>query len=362
MSKVVGLAAFLGVVLCSSGLGGCTTDSPSEQRPGSAYGSGSGGAPGYGDGVVAGGSGGMGASNGSGGGPFDGAAGGAIEGMAGAGGGPGDPREPGDSGGPGGPGDPVLQGSCCADGDCLCHGPDPSALTSSDGPFQTSTYDIGSGKVFYPTDAEPPFAAIAICPGFTNSGPEMEPWGPFYASHGIVLVAVDTLGSDAPAVRATKLLAAIDELQGENQNSGSPLFGNLSGRYGTSGYSMGGGGTTIASGTEPTLMTSVGLAAWGPETSGVQVPTLLLCGTSDGTAPCSTSQRAYGGLPDGTPKMMISISGASHFSWFSPTGAGGGTSGEYALAFQKVFLEGDERWRSLLLSAPGGDDFVTNIQ
>ena len=60
---------------------------------------------------------------------------------------------------------------------------------------------------------------------------------------------------------------------------------------------MGGGGTTIASGTDPTLKTSVGLAAWGPNGANVQVPTLLLCGASDTTAPCSMSQGAYTGNP-----------------------------------------------------------------
>lgn len=263
--------------------------------------------------------------------------------------------DPGTGGQPGG-------GACCDDGDCLCHGPDPSALTSSDGTFAVDSYDIATGKVFYPTDAEPPFAAIAICPGFTNSGPEMEPWGPFYASHGFVMVAVHTIGSDVPSVRATKLLAAIEELEAENAKAGSPLFEKLSGRFGTSGYSMGGGGTTIASGTDSTLMTSVGLAAWGPDTAGVTVPTLLLCGTSDGTAPCRTSQGAYDGLPGSTPKMMVSINGASHFSWFSPTGAGNGISGQYALAFQKVYLAGDTRWKSLLLTQPGQATMETNIQ
>lgn len=67
-------------------------------------------------------------------------------------------------------------------------------------------------------------------------------------------------------------------------------------------------------------------------------------------------------IPSSTPKMMISIQGATHFNWFGPTSAGGGTSGKYALAFQKVYLEGDERWESLLLSAPSNGTTTTNIQ
>jgi hypothetical protein len=61
------------------------------------------------------------------------------------------------------------------------------------------------------------------------------------------------------------------------------------------------------------------------------------------------------------PKMLVSIAGATHFSWFGPTDAGNGISGQTALAFEKVFLEGDERWKPLLLSS-GGSSVTTNIQ
>lgn len=253
-----------------------------------------------------------------------------------------------------------LGGSCCSDGDCVCHGPDPSGLTSNNGPFQVQSYRVSNGTIFYPTDAEPPLAGIAICPGFLNSGPEMEPWGPFYASHGFVMIAVDTIGSDVPQIRAVKLLDGVSTLKAENENSSSPIFGKMAGRYGTTGYSMGGGGTTIASGEDSTLYSSIGLAAWGPVTSGVTVPTLLLCGSSDGVAPCNMSQSAYSGLPAGTPKMMVTISGASHFDWFTPA-AVGGVSGQYALAFQKVFLAGDERWKPILQQTAAGATPVSEI-
>jgi len=188
----------------------------------------------------------------------------------------------------------------------------------------------------------------------------MAPWGPFYASHGIVTVVTNTLGTDGPDIRATKLLAAITQLKAENTKSGSPLNGKLAGRYGTSGYSMGGGGTTLASSTDPTLRTSVALAPWGGNGTGVKVPTLLLCGSADGTAPCSMSESVYPAIDANTPKMMVSIAGANHFAWFNPTAAGSGNSGETALAFQKVFLEGDERWRPFLLQTRGTK--TTNIQ
>jgi pimeloyl-ACP methyl ester carboxylesterase len=253
-----------------------------------------------------------------------------------------------------------LGGTCCADGDCLCHGPAPTELTSANGPFQTSTFTIETGTVHYPTDAPPPFAAVALCGGFLNTGPEMEAWGPFYASHGIVTVITTTTGADLPDLRARKLLASIWAVDAENTRSGSPLNGKLAGRYGTSGYSMGGGGTTIASASDPTLLSSVGLAPWAPTGTNVTVPTLLLCGATDGTAPCSMAEGAYLGIADSTPKMMVTIPATDHFGWFGPTDAGGGISGETALAFQKVFLEGDERWRPWLLQSRGSS--TTNIQ
>ncbi len=253
-------------------------------------------------------------------------------------------------------------GTCCADGNCLCRDPAPTGVTSSRGPFDTASFRVSTGTVYYPTDAEPPFAGVAICGGFLNTGPEMESWGPFYASHGIVTIITTTTGADIPDIRAIKLLAAIDSLKAENTKSGSPLMGKMSDRYGTSGYSMGGGGTTIASAEESTLKTSVGLAPWAPVGAGITVATLLLCGSSDGTAPCSMAQSSYRGIPEATPKMMISISGATHFSWFGPGDAGRGTSGAYALAFQKVYLEGDERWKPFLLDEPSGGTVTTNIQ
>jgi pimeloyl-ACP methyl ester carboxylesterase len=83
---------------------------------------------------------------------------------------------------------------------------------------------------------------------------------------------------------------------------------------------------------DSTLKTTVGLAAWSPSGSRITVPTLLLCGSSDITAPCRGSQTAYNGIPNATPKMFMSINRVGHLSWFGPTNAGGGTSGEYARA------------------------------
>jgi hypothetical protein len=167
---------------------------------------------------------------------------------------------------------------------------------------------------------------------------------------------VDTGSSDQPNVRGMALLKGIAAFKTENTKSGSPLNGKLAGRYGTSGFSMGGGGTTYAARDDKTLLTDVALMPWGPVNSGVTVPTLIVCGSSDGTAPCAShGTPAYAGIAATVPKMRIEIS-SGHAGQPS---SGGGTSGKVGLAFQKVFLEGDERWRPLLVAAPS---LETNIK
>jgi hypothetical protein len=256
--------------------------------------------------------------------------------------------------------DAAVKGECCPDGNCLCHGTVPTKLGAQKGPFKTATLQLSTGVAHYPTDAQPPFAGISICPGFLNFGPEMADWGVFYASWGIVTLVTDTIPTDVPEIRADKLLASIKALKAENMKSGSPLNGKMAGRYGTSGYSMGGGGTTMASVTDPSLLSSVGLAAWEPVGRGIKVPTLLFCGTADVVAGCGYADGSYSDIPNTTPKMKIVISGAEHLgSWFGPADGGNGTSGGYALAFQKVYLEGDLRWKTLLLAKPGGGHTLT---
>jgi pimeloyl-ACP methyl ester carboxylesterase len=259
-------------------------------------------------------------------------------------------------------GGPVMmgKGECCPDGNCLCHGPAPTALTSAKGPFTVAKQTITTGTVHYPTNAEPPFAMVSLVGGLSNTGPEMETWGPFYASHGIVTIITTTGAFDFPEERAPKLLAALKEAA---SITSGPLAGKLSDRRGTSGYSMGGGGTTHATVTDPTLKTSIGLAAWEPVGAGVKTPTLLLCGDADVVAGCDHTDGSYSRIPDTTQKMKVVIAGVTHFDWFGPTDAGaGGTSGKYALAFQKVYLEGDTRWAPLLKAMTSGATVTTNIK
>lgn len=246
-------------------------------------------------------------------------------------------------------------GACCNGGDCLCHGDPPAAPTNAPGPFETESYDIPSaGCVYYPMNAEPPFAAVTISDGFGGTGgcgpSQTNQWGPLYASWGIVAMIIHTGSGDQPNQRGTKLSAAVEAFKKENDKSDSPLKGKLSGRYGTSGFSMGGGGTTFSAMKDPMLKTSVAIMAWGPANGGIMVPSLFIFGSSDGLAN-TMGMAPYRSISGDVPKMAVTIN-SGHAGQPS---SGGGASGKAGLAFQKVFLEGDERWRPLLLMIEADD-------
>lgn len=330
----------------SGGLGAASGGVPGGGGVPSA-GGGPGSTGGVGSGGVAVGSGGVGSGGiiGSGGsaGGGTGGTGGAATGGAGTGGG-----KSGD-------------GKCCSSGNCICREPVPSALTGAEGPFTSQNYSLaGVGCIYYPTNAEPPFSAVAIADGLGGSGgcgvAQTGRWGPFLASYGIVTMIVSTSAGDQPAQRATALLEGIAGFKAENQKSGGPLFQKLAGRYGTGGFSMGGGGTTRAATQDKTLLSSLGIMAWSPVGQGVTVPTIFICGSSDGLAGCSGhGTPAYNAMPATTPKLRVTLQ-SGHVGQPS---AGSNMSGAWGLAFQKVYLDGDERWKPLLLA---GDSDATNIQ
>jgi hypothetical protein len=167
---------------------------------------------------------------------------------------------------------------------------------------------------------------------------------------------ISTGAGDQPDARGTKLLGGVAAFKTENTKSGGQLFGKLSGRYATGGFSMGGGGTTRAATQDKTLLASLGIMAWQPVGNGVTVPTMFICGTSDTLAGCASpgmGTAAYNQMPATTPKIRVTIT-SPHAGQPS---SGSGESGKWGLAFLKTFLDGDERWKPLLLQ--GQNDATT---
>src|SRR5690606_2422552 len=81
-------------------------------------------------------------------------------------------------------------------------GPDPTAASiAANGPYATSSTTIptpapgfGGGVIHYPIGAPgETFGAVAVAPGFLASSANYAWMGPYLASHGFVVVQIDTL-------------------------------------------------------------------------------------------------------------------------------------------------------------------------
>jgi dienelactone hydrolase len=231
--------------------------------------------------------------------------------------------------------------------------------------FSGNRQDFGGATIYYPTDADPPFASVAVVPGFTAYQSSIAGWGPFLASHGIVTMTIDTLTtSDPPAQRSDELMGALKSLVGENTREGSPLKGKLdTTRQGVSGWSMGGGGTLIAASKNPSLKAAVSFAAWGPSGgANNKVPALMFEGTTDPLA-AGMSEPYYGQVPDSTPKMLFEVNGAGHEVANNPRNSMG-MIGLYGLSWWKVYLENDQRYKQFLLAPKPSitAKFETNVK
>jgi dienelactone hydrolase len=223
---------------------------------------------------------------------------------------------------------------------------------------------LGDGsELYYPESATPPFASIVIVPGFTAQRSDIAPWASFLASHGIVSLAIDsnTVG-DLPDVRSQGLLDALASLKKENARTGSPIAGKLDlSRMAVMGWSMGGGGTWLTADSHPELKAAVSLCGWILDVVGAKttVPSLQLAVRDDELA-AGMSQPVYAAIPNATPKMLIEWASGGHWTNNTPSNQGRQV-GRYGLAWLKVFLEGDDRYRQFFKTMPmAGSDFKTN--
>ena len=142
-------------------------------------------------------------------------------------------------------------------------GPNPTkaSLEASKGPFSTSQFTVsrpsgyGAGTVYYPTNAGAKVGAIAIVPGYLSYQSSINWWGPRLASHGFVVITIDTYTtSDQPDSRSRQQLAALDQVVTLGNTSSSPIYNKVDGtRTGVMGWSMGGGGSLVSAKNRPSI-------------------------------------------------------------------------------------------------------------
>ncbi|WP_233583900.1 alpha/beta hydrolase [Micromonospora sp. CV4] len=240
-------------------------------------------------------------------------------------------------------------------------GPAPTTaiLEASRGPFATSSQNVsslsvsgfGGGVIYYPTStSEGTFGAIAISPGFTAAWSSISWLGPRLASHGFVVIGIETNSRlDQPDSRGRQLLAALDYLV-ERSSVRTRIDGS---RLAVAGHSMGGGGSLEAASARPSLQAAVPLAPWNTDKSWTElrVPTLIIGGESDTVAPVSShSEPFYNSIPASAEKAYLELNGASHFfpqSVNTPTA-------RQMVAWLKRFVDNDTRYEPFLCPGPSG--------
>jgi dienelactone hydrolase len=237
--------------------------------------------------------------------------------------------------------------------------PTTAALDAARGPFATAQQTVssfsvsgfGGGVIYYPTTTTAgTFGAVAVSPGYTASWSSIDWLGPRIASHGFVVIGIETNSRlDQPASRGRQLLAALDYLT-RTSSVRSRIDAT---RLAVAGHSMGGGGSLEAARSRPSLQAAVPLAPWNltKTWSDLRVPTLIIGGESDTVASVSShSVPFYTSIPAATEKAYLELNNASHFfpqTTNTPTG-------RQAVAWLKRFVDNDTRYDQFICPGPSG--------
>jgi dienelactone hydrolase len=252
----------------------------------------------------------------------------------------------------------LLAAAAQAQTNPLAKGPDPTSaiLNATAGPFAVATTSVpssvsgfGGGTVYYPTTAGS-YATLAICPGFTATQSSIAWIGRRIATHGFVVMTINTNSTfDQPASRSTQLMAALRYLtNSSNSTVRSRVDAN---RLGVAGHSMGGGGSLMAVRDNPSLKAAVPMTPWSTTKSfsTVRVPTIVIGAENDSVAPvASHSIPFYTSLPASLDKAYAELNGASHFAPNSTNTP----IGRYSVAWVKRFMDNDTRYEPFLCGAP----------
>jgi len=247
----------------------------------------------------------------------------------------------------------------------LAKGPDPTATSiASNGSFAVATQTVrgsgfGGGTIYAPT-AVGTYALVAFCPGFTATQSSIAVMGRRLATHGFVVVTIDTNSVfDQPASRANQLIAALNAVAAVRTGNVNGKVDNT--RRIVTGWSMGGGGSLIAAKNNSSLKAAVGLAPWSSDKnfSNDRVPSAMIGGSSDTIAPPSSHSTVfYNSIPSSTKKLLAIIRGADHF--FPGDNPANQPASKYQIAWVKRFADNDTRYSQFLVTDSRLTTFASN--
>jgi dienelactone hydrolase len=216
--------------------------------------------------------------------------------------------------------------------------------------------DYDGATVYYPTGLTYPRGSIVIVPGFFAEQTDIQEWGPFLASHGIITMTIGTNNLwDQPGDRANALIDGIETLKQENTRADSPLEGIVNiDKFAVAGWSMGGGGAQLAAVLDPSISAVMAFCPWlDPNETPIlnhSVPVLIFSGEEDPTAPPAQHANIhYAETPDQTDKVLYEIEGGVHDVANAPTG-GNGEVGKLGLAWLHRYLIGNYCYCPVILN------------
>lgn len=257
-------------------------------------------------------------------------------------------------------------------------GPEPTvaSLEAAAGPYAVQTTQVGKGNsndyargtVYYPVANDGQFALIAIVPGYTERQAGVSWWGSRLASHGFVVVTVDTNApGEFPPSRARALKDALATVVKLSQTSSSPFFGKIdASRQGIMGHSMGGGATLELARSNSKLKAAIPFAPWNSNSkvyTRVKVPTLIISCQRDAVAPVNShANKFYDSFSATLDKALLEVTGGDHYcASTSASAANKAVVGKYGVAWMKRFLDNDTRYSQFLCGAPHQADLAGPI-
>jgi dienelactone hydrolase len=233
-------------------------------------------------------------------------------------------------------------------------GPAPTASgLERNGPYAVDQYAAANpqgfpnGTIYAPRSTET-FGVISIVPGFVSTWSQLGWMGPRLASHGFVVIGINTSsGFDGPTERATQVWAGL-----QNALHDSRVTARIDpSRLAIAGWSMGGGGALEAARSHPEVKAVIPLAPWdlvNKDFSGVRSPALVIGGSSDVVAPNAEHSIPFYTSVSAPEKAFVNLSGASHFF---PTSDNANQS-RMMVSWLKRFVDNDTRYTQFLCPGP----------
>jgi triacylglycerol lipase len=233
-------------------------------------------------------------------------------------------------------------------------------VQAGSGPLPTSSTNVassvdgfGGGTIYYPTNVSSEMGTIAISPGFTARQDAIAWWGPLMASHGFVVITIDTNSRfDQPVSRGRQLDSALTYLISQSDSSSSPISGLVDeSRLATMGHSMGGGGA-LHSASRNRLSASAPMAPFNSGSNpfnDINVPTMIFACQSDNVASVNGHARPfYNRIPGSTDKVLLEVTNGSHDCANGRPGSNRPLLSTYGVSWMKRFLDKDGRYNQFL--------------